>query len=481
MARSTPANRRDAAILATCCLSLVVVSLDITVVNVALPSIRRELGASVAEMQWVIDAYTVVLASLLTLSGSTADRVGRRRTFQLGLALFTAASLLCSVAGSLNWLIAFRALQAIGGSMLNPVAMSIITNTFTEPRARARAVGVWGGVVGISMGLGPIVGGGLVETIGWRSIFWINVPIGLAAIALTAAVVPESRADRPRRIDPVGQLLVGAAIGCLIYAIIESPTAGWASTRVLVLLAVAVAALAGLLRYEPRRRDPLLDLRFFRSVPFSAATATAVAAFGAFAGMLFLTTLYLQTVRGMSPLTAGLYTLPMAAVTAVAAPLSGRIVGARGARLPLLVAGAGIAVAGGLLTRLTAHTSTGYLVLAFVIFGIGFGAVNAPITNAAVSGMPRAQAGVAASIASTSRQVGASLGVAVMGSIVASSAIAPAGDFAVASRPCWWIMVGCGAVICGLGWWATTGRATQRATRIAAGFDETATGAVVVS
>jgi EmrB/QacA subfamily drug resistance transporter len=482
MARSTPAgNRRNAAILATCCLSLFVVSLDTTVVNVALPSIRRELDASVAGLQWVIDAYTVVLASLLTLSGSTADRVGRRRTFQFGLALFTGASLLCSVAGSLNWLIAFRALQAIGGSMLNPVAMSIITNTFTEPRARARAVGVWGGVVGISMGLGPIVGGSLVETIGWRSIFWINVPIGLAAIALTAAVVPESRADRARRIDPVGQLLVAAAIGCLTYAIIDSPTAGWGSTRVLALLAVSGLAVVGLLLYEPRRHEPLLDLRFFRSVPFSAATLTAVAAFGAFAGLLFLTTLYLQTVRGMSPLTAGLYTLPMAAVTAVVSPLSGRIVGARGARRPLLVAGAGIALAGGLLTRLTDHTSTGYLILAFVLFGLGFGAVNAPITNAAVSGMPRAQAGVAASIASTSRQVGASLGVAVMGSIVASSAAAPAGAFSAASQTCWWIVVGCGLAVAGLGWWATTDRARERATRIAAGFDEAPGSAVLTS
>jgi EmrB/QacA subfamily drug resistance transporter len=474
-------NRRNAAILATCCLSLFVVSLDATVVNVALPSIRRELDASVAGLQWVIDGYTVVLASLLTLSGSTADRVGRRRTFQLGLALFTSASLLCSLAGSLNWLIAFRVLQAVGGSMLNPVAMSIITNTFTQPRARARAVGVWGGVVGVSLGLGPIVGGSLVESIGWRSIFWINVPIGLAAIALTAAVVPESRAQRPRRIDPVGQLLVAAAIGCLTYAIIDSPTAGWGSSRVLALVAVAALAVAGLVYHEPRRHQPLLELRFFRSVPFSAATFTAVAAFGAYAGLLFLSTLYLQTVRGLSPLTAGLYTLPMAAMTAVAAPLSGRIVGARGARMPLLVAGVGIGLAGGLLTQLTNHTSTWYLILAYLIFGLGFGAVNAPITNAAVSGMPRAQAGVAASIASTSRQIGTSLGVAVMGSMVVSATGAPSADFATASRACWWIMVGCGLVIGGLGWWATTGAARGRAARIAAGFDEEPTVAVVAS
>jgi EmrB/QacA subfamily drug resistance transporter len=466
-----PKSVHPAAVLATCCLSLFVVSLDVTVVNVALPSIRHDLGASLSGLQWVVDSYTVVLASLLTLSGSTADRVGRRRTFQLGLILFTGASLLCSVAGTLGWLIAFRALQAVGGSMLNPVAMSIITNTFTDPRARARAVGVWGGVVGISMGLGPIVGGVLVETVGWRSIFWINVPVGLIAVLLTALVVPESRAERPRRIDPVGQVLVATTIGGLTYAIIESPTAGWLSGRVLPVLAAAALAVVALVRYEARRREPLLELGFFRSVPFSAATATAVATFGGFAAFLFLNTLYLQTVRGLSPLQAGLCTLPMAAVTGLVSPLSGRVVGARGARLPLLVAGVGIATAGLMLTRLTPSTPFAYLLTAYVAFGLGFGAVNAPITNAAVSGMPRAQAGVAASIASTSRQVGGSLGVAVAGSVVAVGGGALPVDFAAASHVGWWIVAGCGAVVAGLGWWSTTRRSVASASRIAAGFD----------
>ena len=442
--------------------------------NVALPSIRRDLGASVSGLQWVVDAYTVVLAALLMLAGSTADRVGRRRTFQVGLAVFTIGSLLCGMAGSLGLLVAFRALQAVGGSMLNPVAMSIITNTFVDPRARARAVGVWGGVVGVSMGLGPVVGGALVESVGWRSVFWINVPIGLAAIALTAAFVPESRAARARRIDPVGQVLVAGAAGCLTYAIIESPSAGSTSARVLVPAVLAVLAVIGLIRYEPRRDEPLLDLSFFRSVPFSAATLTAVAAFGAFAGLLFLSTMYLQTVRGLSPLLAGLYTLPMAAMLVVAAPVSGRVVGARGARLPLLVAGIGITAAGLMLTRLTDHTATSYLLLAFLVFGLGFGAVNAPITNAAVSGMPRAQAGVAAGVASTSRQVGSALGVAVMGSVVVARGGTVPSEFATASLPGWWIVVGCGLVILGLGWWATTPAARDRADRIAEAFGESA-------
>src|SRR3954447_6072560 len=192
---------RQRVVLATCCLSLFLVSLDATVVNVALPVLRTDLSASVSGLQWVVDIYTVVLASLLMLAGSTADRVGRRRTFQVGLALFSTASLLCSLAPSLGWLIAFRALQAVGGSMLNPVAMSIITNTVTEPRQRARAISAWGAVVGVSMAVGPLLGGVLVDSVGWRSIFWINVPVGVAAIVLTAVFVPESKASTPRRID----------------------------------------------------------------------------------------------------------------------------------------------------------------------------------------------------------------------------------------------------------------------------------------
>lgn len=187
-------HRRQLLILAICCMSLLIVSLDNTVLNVALPSMRKELDASVSGMQWTLDAYTLVLASLLMLAGSTADRIGRRRVFQAGLALFTIGSLLCSLAPNLESLVAFRMVQAVGGSMLNPVAMSIIANTFTDPRERARAIGVWGGVVGISMAAGPLVGGVLVDTIGWRSIFWLNLPIGLAAALLTWRYVPESRA-----------------------------------------------------------------------------------------------------------------------------------------------------------------------------------------------------------------------------------------------------------------------------------------------
>jgi len=461
--------RRRMLILAICCLSLLIVSLDITVVNVALPAIGHDLHAPVSGLQWTIASYTLVVASFLMLSGSTGDRVGRRRTFQAGLAVFTLGSLLCSLAPGLGWLVAFRMVQAVGGSMLNPVAMSIITNTFTQPAERARAIGVWGGVVGISMAAGPLVGGALVGSVGWRGIFWVNIPVGLAAIVLTARYVPESRAPRGRRPDPVGQLLVIATLAGLIYAIIEGPGAGWASPRIVGCFALSAAALAGLAVYEPRRQDPLIDLRFFRSVPFSAATVIAISAFAGLGGFLFLNTLYLQEVLGFSALRAGLYTLPMALMTLICSPLSGRAVGSRGPRRPLVIAGVTMTVSAVLLTGLTAHTSTAWLFLAYVLFGIGFGTVNAPITNAAVSGMPRSQAGVAAAIASTSRQVGQSLGVAIMGSVVISALTGPLRlGFAQASHVGFWVIAGCGAMVLVLGLISSSAWANRTAERTAA-------------
>ncbi|MXM62061.1 DHA2 family efflux MFS transporter permease subunit [Streptomyces sp. HUCO-GS316] len=439
--------RRRLLVLAICCMSLLIVSLDITVLNVALPSMQRELHASTSGMQWTIDAYTLVLASLLMLAGSTADRVGRKRVFMTGLVVFTIGSVLCSVAADLDALVVFRMIQAVGGSMLNPVAMSIITNTFTNPRERARAIGVWGAVVGISMAAGPLVGGLLVESVGWRSIFWINLPVGLAALLLTLRHVPESRAPKARRADPVGQLLVIALFGSLTYAIIEAPGSGLAV--VLPFVALAIVALTGLVWYEPRRAEPLIDLRFFRSAPFSGATVIAISAFASLGGFLFLSTLYLQNVRGLDALHAGLWMLPMAVPTFVCAPLSGRLVGVRGPRLPLLIAGVAMTASSALFAAFDAETSDVTLVIGYVLFGVGFGFVNAPITNTAVSGMPRAQAGVAAAVASTSRQLGQTLGVAVVGAVLAAGvgSSAYAEVFVSAARPGWWVLVGCGVLV----------------------------------
>jgi EmrB/QacA subfamily drug resistance transporter len=441
-------HRRRMLVLAICCLSLFMVGVDNTIVNVALPAIKTDLHASVSGLQWTVDAYTLVLASFLMLAGSTADRLGRRRTFQIGLLTFTAASVLCSVAPSLGWLVFFRMLQALGGSMLNPVAMSIITNTFPEPKERARAIGVWGGVVGVSLALGPVLGGVLVGSIGWRAIFWINIPVGLAAVVLCARFVPESRAAHPRRVDPVGQMLWMVVLASLTYAIIEGPKPGYLSAEILSLFAVTVVALASLISYERRRREPLIELRLFRSAPFAGATMIAVSAFAGLGGFLFLNTLYLQDVRGLSALDAGLYTLPLAGMTLIFAPISGRIVGSRGPRLPLIAAGITMTISSVMLTNLSASTSIAWLFAAYTIFGFGFGVVNAPITNTAVSGLPREQAGVASAFASTSRQIGQSLGVAVVGSAAVARVVGNfRTGFAQASHVGWWTIAGCSLMV----------------------------------
>jgi EmrB/QacA subfamily drug resistance transporter len=456
-------NRRPWLILCICCMSLLIVGTDVTIVNVALPSIRQDLHASLSGLQWSVDAYTLVIGSLLMASGSTADRFGRRRVFQIGLALFTLGSLLCSVATSVQALILFRCLQALGGSMLNPVALSIVSNTFTESRARARAMGVWGAVFGISLALGPVLGGLLVTTVSWRAIFWINVPIGIAAIVLTQLFVPESKAATARRFDPWGQLLIIVMLAALTYGVIEGPSDGWGSAVIAGMFAVAAVAAVALVIVESRRKQPLLEIRFFRSVPFSGASLIAVLAFGVLAGFLFLNTLYLQEGRGYSALHAGLLTLPMAAMIFVFAPVSGRLVASRGPRLPLVLAGLASATALTLMTRLSDSTSLPYLLACYVVLGLGCGLVNAPISNTAVSGMPNSQAGVAASVASASRQTGNALGVAITGSIVAG---VPATGLATASHAAWAVLAACAFAVAVLGYVSTTRRALGTARRV---------------
>jgi EmrB/QacA subfamily drug resistance transporter len=435
-------------ILVICSMSLLIVGIDITIVNVALPSIHRDLGASVSGLQWIIDAYSLVIASLLMLSGSTADRIGRRKVFQIGLVVFSCGSLGCAMASNLDLLIAARVLQGIGGSMLNPVAMSIIRNVFTDPKERAQAIGVWGAMVGVSIALGPVVGGALVDSVGWRSVFLVNVPVGIAAIVLTALFVPESRAPSARRIDPVGQLLVIGALASLTYGVIEAPARGWGSPGTVGLLLLSALCFVGLVLYELRRDEPLLQMRFFRSAPLSGASAIAVCAFAAMGGFLFLNTIYLQDVRGLSPFDAGLLLLPMAAMVLVAAPVSGVLVGRGGARPVLIGSSLALIVASVMLAQMSVTTPYLYLLLAYFLFGLGLGMVNPPVTNTAVSGMPPSQAGVAAAVASTSRQVGSTLGVAVLGAIAGGSIAGRIGaGFAAETHPAWWITGGLGATI----------------------------------
>lgn len=450
----------------TCCLSLLIVSMDATIVNVAIPNIRADLHATGSQLQWVIDIYTLVLASLLLLSGATADRFGRRGTFQIGLAVFAVASLLCSLAPNIETLIAARFLQAIGGSMMNPVAMSIITQVFTGRVERARAIGIWGGVVGISMAAGPIVGGALIEWMNWRAVFWINLPICALAILLTVIFVPASKSATMRDLDPIGQALGMAFLFGLVFVLIEGPGLGWGDVRTVAVSVAAVATFVGFLAFEARRRDPFIDLRFFRSIPFASATMIAVCAFASWGAFLFMMSLYLQDERGFSAFHTGLIYLPIAVGALVFSPLSGRMVGRFGARPSLLIAGTLITAATVMLAQLSATTPVWELLVIFAVFGIGFSMVNAPVTNAAVSGMPTDRAGAASAIASTSRQVGVSIGVALCGSVAGGALVAMGPDFAVATRPLWFICAALGVAIIVLGWYSTSGRALRSADRL---------------
>jgi EmrB/QacA subfamily drug resistance transporter len=459
--------RRKAIILMSCCLSLLIVSMDATIVNVAIPAIRADLHASPSQMQWVIDVYTLVLASLLMLSGATGDRFGRRRVFQLGLTVFAFGSLLCSLAPNIETLIVARLLQAVGGSMMNPVALSIISQVFTGRVERARALGMWGAVVGISMALGPIVGGLLIEWISWRAVFWINLPICAAAIILTAVFVPETKSATMRNIDPVGQALGVLFLFGVVFTLIEGPGLGWTNPRTVAAAVVAVVAFIGFLRYESRRHDPFVDLRFFRSIPFTSATVTAVSAFAAWGAFLFMMSLYLQGERGYSPMHTGLIYLPIAIGALLFSPLSGRLVGRFGARPSLLVAGIMITSASALLSFLTETTPVWELLVVFAVYGIGFSMVNAPITNAAVSGMPLDRAGAASAVTSTSRQIGVSIGVALCGSVAGPALAGTATDFAAAARPLWFVCIALGVVITALGAFSTSGRALRSAERLA--------------
>ncbi len=448
-------------VLAICCLSVGVTGINLTIVNVALPSISKDLHASLSSLQWTVSTYSLVMACLLMLSGSMADRFGRKRIFQLGLTLFSAGSLLCGLAPGVGWLIAFVSVQAVGGSMLNPVAMSIIVSVFPDRGERARAIGVWGSVIGVTMAAGPVLGGLLVSGIDWRSVFWISVPIGVVAFVLAQRYVPESKAARARTFDPYGQALIIVLFASIIAATIEGPRHGWSNPWIVGLVALAVVALAGILVVEPRRPEPLVDLRYFRSPPFSGANLISLMMTAGLGGFLFLNTLYLQDVRGYGPLRAGVMIIPMALGQAVAANLSGRLVAARRDRLPLTLGGALLAAGAFSLVGLTAHTDTVLLLAAYAVFGLGAGMISPPVSHTAVSGMPLDQVGVAGALAASARQFGSAIGVAVTGSIVTGTGA----GFVHSSHPAWAVIGACGLAVLTLGVVSTSTRAKAAAAR----------------
>lgn len=439
--------RRRWAVFAVCALSMVLVGVDTTIVNSGLPSIGAALGAPTTELEWVVDAYTVALASLLITSGALADRFGRRRVFRIGLTLFGISSVLCALAPTVSLLVAARVVQGVGASMLNPVALAIVVTTMTDRRERARALGFWGAVFGISMAVGPVLGGALIEVFGWRALFWVNVPVIAVALVLVAVLIPESWGSRSRRVDLSGQLLLVLVLFLAVGLLIESPRLGWTSPAALVGAALLIGGLIAFGWVERRTPEPLMDLGLFRRPPFTAAVIGAIAAFIALTGSLLMITLTLQHARGWDPLHSGLGMLPMAVGIVVCAPLSGQLVSRGRARLALVLAG-GSTVLGAAAAAVVGPTGNAALLLAaWALVGIGSGFGNAPLTNTAVNSLPVERAGVAGAITSTARQFGAALGIAAVGTIVAGSSAAEIADGNVSA---WLLVVVCGAVLLGV-------------------------------
>jgi EmrB/QacA subfamily drug resistance transporter len=430
-----PAARRPGLVLGVCCLALFLVTMDVTIMSVALPAIHAGLHSTIADVQWALDGYNVVMASILLLAGSLADRFGRKRMFQTGIAIFGIASLACSVAPTIQALIFFRIIQALGGSLLTPSGMGIIANTFTDPKERAKAIGVWGTMTGLSMSAGPLLGGLLTQTLGWRWIFAINVPFVIAALVLSALVFSESKAPHARRFDPVGQLLAIVTLGAFVWALIDGRETHWSSVA-LVALAVAIIALVLFIPYELRRREPLIELHFFRKLPFATAAANAVISFVAFNAFLFVATFYLQGTRGFSPLVAGLFLVPASIVMMIASPIAARLAASGRAGFSFMLSGAAFVIGSVLLFGMSTETNVAQVLAGFAFFGVGLGLSNAVITTAAVSGMPREQTGVAIGTVSAFRVVGSALGIAVAGTPALFS---------------WWLPLACGVGVLLLG------------------------------
>ncbi|MGO8684115.1 MAG: DHA2 family efflux MFS transporter permease subunit [Thermoleophilia bacterium] len=404
--------------LGALCFALFMAMLDNTVVNVALPRIQQHLGSGVSGLQWIIDAYTLVFASFMLTGGTLGDIFGRKRFFLAGLAVFTAGSLLCALAPSLAVLIAGRGVQGLGAAALLPGTLSILTNTFLDPRERAQAIGIWAGISGLALAAGPIVGGSLVDSFGWQSVFYLNVPIGIVALVVASLVIHESRDPEGRRLDLPGQALAIIALGSLTYALIEANNFGWTSLTILCLFALAIVAMAAFLWVEFTRPSPMLQLKFFRNPTFAAAAACAgIISFGLF-GMFFFMSLFFQNVQDYTPFQAGLRTLPATAVIVVVAPLAGRIAARIGSKVPMATGLALNATSLFLFTAIDATTSYAHIWPLLLLAGTGMGLVMTPMTAAVMGAVPPQRAGMASATSNASREIGGVFGIALLGAIV---------------------------------------------------------------
>ena len=407
-------------ILGVLCMSLLIIVMDNTILNVAIPSLITELGATNSQVQWIIDSYVLVFAGLLLTTGSLSDRFGRKGALQLGIVLFGIGSAAAAMSSSANGLIFTRAFMGIGGALIMPATLSILINVFRDPVERGRAIAVWAGFSGLGVAIGPISGGFLLEHFSWSSVFWVNLPIGATALVLGAFLVPTSRDPNQGKIDPLGAVLSFVGLASLLFAIIEGPSKGWTSPLVLGGFALAVATIASFLIWERRTSHPMLDLSVFENPRFSAGSGTITIVFFAMFGSMLLMTQYWQLVHGYSPLQAGIRLLPYAATMMIVAPLSARFVERLGTK-QVVMTGLGLVVAGMLALSTIAADSPYPIVIAyFMMMAAGMGMTMAPATEAVMGSLPRAKAGVGSAINDTTRQVGGALGVAVIGTVVSS-------------------------------------------------------------
>ena len=418
-------HRRRWITLLVLCTSLIVIVLDNTILNVALPRLSSTaaeggLGASQSQLQWIVDSYTIVFAGLLLTAGSIGDRFGRYRFLAVGLGIFGVGSVLSALATDANVLIATRAVMGIGGAFIMPATLSILTNVFTEPKERAKAIGIWAGVSALGLGLGPITGGFLLTHFWWGSVFLVNIPIVIAGLVLGYLFVPDSKDPDASKLDPVGALLSIAGLAILLAAVIEAPERGWTSPEILAGFVVGLAVLGGFMVWEMRSSHPMLNLEFFKNPRFSAASGAITLTFFALFGMIFLLTQYLQLVLGYSTIKAGAVLLPQAAIIMIAAPLSSVWVERLGNKVVVTTGMVVVSVSLASFSLLGEGTSIGVVILLTMLLGLGMGNVMAPATDSIMGSLPRAKAGVGSAVNDTTRQTGGAIGVAVLGSLLSS-------------------------------------------------------------
>jgi EmrB/QacA subfamily drug resistance transporter len=407
--------------LAVMCMSLLVIGLDNTILNVALPALVRDVNASTSSLQWIVDGYTLVFAGLLLTAGSLGDRFGRKGALSTGLAIFCVGSIASAMAGSANTLIFTRAFMGVGAALIMPATLSLLTNVFHNPVERARAIGVWAAVAGAGGAIGPVLGGFLLQHFWWGAVFLINVPVTIVALVAGRFLLPASKDPSAPRLDPIGAGLSIFGLVSVLWAIIEAPAKGWTAPSVVIGFLVGIVLLAGFVVWELTCDHPMLDVRFFRNRRFTAANASITMVFFALFGASFLITQYLQTVLGFSALEAGLRMLPMAIGLLLVAPMSPRLVERVGTKL---VVGTGLLLAAaGLVVVSAVPVADGYpqLVGGMLVLALGMGLVMAPATESIMGSLPRNKAGVGSAMNDTTRQMGGALGVAVIGSVLASS------------------------------------------------------------